>query len=134
MLAAMIETVPLTADHVRRFFALLEARDWAALRPLVADDLVYEVPQTRERVRGRGAWLRFCAELAGDWHLAVERVVVDPAAGEAAVVLLASLHGEALDNVAWLSFDGTGHVSRFVDRWPEAYEPPADRPDVVERY
>ena len=81
MIPAMNGTI--TADHVRRFFTLLEARDWAALRPLVADDLVYEVPQTRERVRGGDAWIRFCAEFAGDWHLAVDRVVVDPADLEA---------------------------------------------------
>ena len=130
----MIGTDPLTADHVRRFFALLEARDWTALRPLVADDLVYEVPQTRERVRGGDAWIRFCAEFAGDWHLAVDRVVVDAAAGEAAVEILAALGGVPLDNVAWLTFDEAGRVRRFVDRWPEAYEPPAGRPDVVERY
>ena len=134
MIGRMTETVALTADHVRRFFALLEARDWAALRPLVADDMVYEVPQTRERVRGGDAWIRFCVEFAGDWHLSVDRLVVDAATREAAVEILASLDGEPADNVAWLTFDDAGRVLRLVDRWPEAYEPPANRPDVVERY
>jgi ketosteroid isomerase-like protein len=36
-------------DYVDR----LERRDWAGLSDLLADDVVYEIPQTRERVRGR---------------------------------------------------------------------------------
>ncbi len=121
------------ADLVHRVYGLLEARAWDDLRPLLADDLLYDVPQTRERVRGADAWLRFCAEFPGDWHLAVDRVVVDPATGEAAIVVRALQDDEELANLAFLRFDDFGRLVSLVDWWPEPYDPPPGRPPVVER-
>ena len=56
-------------DVVAAYWAAAEARDWAGFAGLVAEQVVYEVPQTRERVRGRAAYIRFTAEgfpMAGD--------------------------------------------------------------------
>ena len=39
-----------TSDLAKRFLATLEARDWGAWSALLADDVVYEMPQTRERI------------------------------------------------------------------------------------
>lgn len=127
-------SVQISADDVRRFFTLLEARAWDDLRALVADDLVYEVPQTRERIRGATAWLQFCADFPGEWHLAVDRVVLDPVEREAAVVVAASLDGTPLPNLALLRFDDAGLVTRLEDWWPEPYEPPSRGTAAVERY
>ena len=56
-------------DVVAAYWAAAEARDWDRFGALLADDVVYEAPQTRERVRGRAAYLRFNAEgFPGDWH------------------------------------------------------------------
>jgi hypothetical protein len=61
---------------VADYWAAAEARDWDAFGALLAQDVVYEVPQTRERVSGRDAYVRFNAEgFPGDWHLAVQRIV-----------------------------------------------------------
>src|SRR5215469_10069244 len=61
---------------VTAYWAAVEARDWETLAGLVAGDVFYEVPQTRERVRGREAYVRFCAEgFPGEWHITVERAV-----------------------------------------------------------
>ncbi len=34
----------------RRYIETMEARDWEAWTALLAEDVVYEMPQTRERV------------------------------------------------------------------------------------
>src|ERR1035438_10620528 len=61
---------------VADYWAAAEARDWTAFGALLAGDVVYEAPQTRERVNGREAYIRFNSEgFPGDWHLAVERIV-----------------------------------------------------------
>ena len=61
---------------VAGYWAAAEARDWPAFGRLLAEDVVYEVPQTRERVSGRDAYVRFNAEgFPGGWHLAVQRIV-----------------------------------------------------------
>jgi predicted ester cyclase len=58
------------------YWAVAEARDWDAFGRLLADDVVYEGPQTRERVRGRDAYVRFNVEgFPGAWHLEVQRIV-----------------------------------------------------------
>jgi ketosteroid isomerase-like protein len=60
---------------VAAYWAAAEARDWATFAGLLAEDVVYEGPQTRERVRGRDAYLRFNAEgFPGGWHLHVQRI------------------------------------------------------------
>ena len=47
-------------------------RDWVAFGELLAEDVVYEGPQTRERVRGRANYVRFNVEgFPGDWRLVV---------------------------------------------------------------
>ena len=60
-------------DYVDR----LERRDWPGLAGLLTDDVVYEMPQTRERIRGKDAFLQFNVEYPGDWHMRVRRVVAD---------------------------------------------------------
>ena len=56
-------------DLAERFIASLEARDWAAWAALLHPDVIYEIPQSRERIRGRDRYLRFNQEYPGDWHL-----------------------------------------------------------------
>jgi ketosteroid isomerase-like protein len=119
-------------DVVAAYWAAAEARDWAAFGALLADDVVYRGPQTRERVRGRDAYVRFNVEgFPGEWHITVQRIVgADPHAA------------------SWIEFtgpDGTqtglcffeladGRIVRITDFWPEPYELPASRTHLVERY
>ena len=49
-----------------RFIASLEARDWEAWAALLHPDVIYEIPQSRERIRGRDRYLRFNQEFPGD--------------------------------------------------------------------
>ena len=52
-------------DIAERFIASLEARDWEAWAALLHPDVVYEIPQSRERIRGRDRYLRFNQEYPG---------------------------------------------------------------------
>ena len=55
----------------------LEARDWDGLTSLLAEDIVYEMPQTQERIVGREMFVRFNVEYPSEWHLAIRRVVAE---------------------------------------------------------
>jgi hypothetical protein len=122
-----------SADQaVAAYWAAIEARDWGTLVGLVAPEVFYEVPQTRERVSGREAFVRFCAEgFPGEWHITVERAV-----------------GQGQQAASWVRFSGAsgiepgltffdlgddGRITRVTDFWPEPYEPPANRAHLVER-
>ena len=117
---------------VRAYVERTEHRDWPGLGQLLAEDVVYEMPQTRERIRGRPAFLQFNMDYPGDWHLELRRVVAD--GREAAAWLDARVDGERQDVCVWFDLSADGLISRVVDYWPEPYDPPAGREHLVERW
>jgi ketosteroid isomerase-like protein len=120
------------AATVRRYWAAAEARDWPAFAATLADDVVYEAPQTRERVRGREACVRFNREFPGDWHVTLEEVVADDAAAVSRGDF--TIGGEAMTGICFFTFDADGLVRTARDYWPEPYEPSSDRAHLAERY
>ena len=120
-------------EVVAAYWAAAEATDWAAFGSLVAEDVVYELPQSRERVRGRPAYVRFNAEgFPGDWHLEVERIT----GGErdAASMVRFSAAGAAQPGLCFFDLGPDGLITRITDYWPDPYEPPANRAGLAERY
>jgi ketosteroid isomerase-like protein len=125
----------MTSAHevIAAYWAAAEARDWDAFGAMLADDVVYRGPQTREQVVGREAYIRFNVEgFPDDWHIAVQQVV-----------------GEGLHGASWIEFTGRestqpglcffdlqddGRITRITDFWPDPYELPASRAHLVERY
>jgi hypothetical protein len=65
--------LPVVPSAIVADIETMEARNWEAWTALLAEDVVYEVPQTRERVSGRAALLRFNQEYPGDWHHLTEQ-------------------------------------------------------------
>jgi ketosteroid isomerase-like protein len=119
-------------EVVAAYWVAAEARDWEAFGALLADDVIYRGPQTREQVRGRDPYVRFNAEgFTYDWHLTVQRIV-----------------GEGQHAASWIEFtgpDGTqpglsffdlndGKITAITDFWPAPYELPASRAHLVDRY
>ena len=120
-------------EVVAAYWAAAEARDWDAFGALLADDVVYRGPQTREQVRGRDPYVRFNVEgFPYDWHLTVDRIV-----------------GEGQRAASWIEFTGPagtqpglcffdladdGKIAVITDFWPDPYELPASRAHLVERY
>jgi hypothetical protein len=120
-------------EVIAAYWAAAEARDWDAFGALIADDVVYRGPQTREQVRGKEAYLRFNIEgFAYDWHLAVQEIV-----------------GEGSRAASWVDFTGPegtqpglcffelgedGLIAEITDFWPDPYELPESRAHLVERY
>jgi ketosteroid isomerase-like protein len=127
-----VDHTSVTRQTARDYVDRLEHRDWSGLAALLTDDVVYEMPQTRERIRGKDAFLRFNAEYPGDWHLHVRRVVADGRV--AALWLDVRLGADQLDACVWLEVSEPGLINRIVDYWPAPYDPPPGREHLVERY
>lgn len=120
-------------DVVAAYWAAAQARDWAAFGDLVAEDVVYEAPQTRERVRGRAAYLRFNKEgFPGDWQLTVQRIVGQ--GQQAASWIEMSDAGDRYPGLCFFDLGEDGRITRITDFWPEPAELPASRAGLVERY
>lgn len=127
--------LPVTDAHavVAAYWAAAEARDWQSFGGLLADDVVYEGPQTRERVRGRDAYVRFNVEgFPGEWHIEVKRIVAE---GPYAASWIDFTGSEGTQpGLCFFELDGAGLITRISDFWPDPYELPASRAHLVDRY
>ena len=103
-------------ELVTRFVASLEARDWDAWAQLLDPAVVYEIPQSLERIRGRDTYLRFNREYPGDWHLRPKVVIADERHGVAWFEW--SLDGRSDDAMAFFEFAGGLISIRSGLQWP----------------
>jgi ketosteroid isomerase-like protein len=117
---------------VEDFIRSLEGRDWNAWLALLDPDVVYELPQSRERIRGRDRYLRFNQEFPGDWHLELKVAIADDRNGVAWFRWRVGDTGPD-DAMAFLTFSD-GVITSVTDFWPEPYEPPSGREHLVERW
>ncbi|MFD7745377.1 nuclear transport factor 2 family protein [Streptomyces sp. NPDC059698] len=128
-------------EAVETYWTAAEARDWDAFGATLAEEVVYELPQTRERISGRERYVRFNREYPGDWHVRVERIVADAEGRQAAARTGFTVTGgqeggppQELDAIHFFTFDEDGLITGVTDFWPESYEPPAGREHLVERH
>lgn len=129
---------------VERFWATAEARDWPAFTETLAEDIVYELPQTRERIRGRERYVEFNREYPGEWHARIERIVAEPRhpgqlgqPGQREQVVSwthVTVGPEEMYAISFFTGDEDGRITAVTDFWPEPYEPSAGREHLVERY
>ena len=120
-----------TKELVEQFVDRMERRDWPGFAKLLAAELIYEVPQTRERIIGRERYVTFNAEFPGDWHIEPEVILTDD--HDACVRFAWTQHGETSTGIAFFEVDA-GVITKVTDFWPHPYEPPPGREHLVERY
>jgi ketosteroid isomerase-like protein len=125
--------MPDTVDIARRYLGAIEARDWDSWLTLISPEVVYELPQSRERIRGREGFLSFNTSYPGDWHLEEKLVLGDESR---AVIWVAWRAGDdSGDAQMFLELDDAGRITRVTDFWPEPYDPPQRPAEVpVERW
>jgi hypothetical protein len=93
--------------------------------------MVYEIPQTRERVRGRAAYIDFNKTYPGEWTLALVRLIAD--SQQAVSQIAFRVNGQEQTGITFFEFRD-GLIHHIVDFWPESYEPPLRHSTLVERY
>ncbi|WLQ42266.1 nuclear transport factor 2 family protein [Streptomyces laculatispora] len=126
-----------TADPratVESYWTAAGLRDWDAFAATLADEVLYDLPQTRERIRGKERYVSFNREYPGEWRVRVERIVADRDGGQVAVRTLFTVGAREMPAIHFFTFDAEGRISEITDFWPEPYEPPAGREHLVERY
>jgi ketosteroid isomerase-like protein len=121
-----------TRAIVRAYVERAEARDWEGFGALLTDDVVYEMPQTRERIPGKQGLLRFNQAYPGDWHLRIRRIVAD--GRYAAAWLDTNVGDDYQDACIWFELTDDGRIAKVTDYWPDPFEPPWRREHLVERW
>ncbi|MFJ4855812.1 hypothetical protein [Streptomyces sp. NPDC088730] len=72
----MTTTADLRAT-VGSYWTAADLRDWDTFAATLADDVLYDLPQTRERIRGKERYLSSNRDCPGDRRESVERTVAD---------------------------------------------------------
>ena len=120
-------------EVVAAYWAAAEARDWKAFGALLAGDVIYRVPLTREQFSGRDPRIRFNVEgFPYDWHITVQRIVAE--GQHAASWIEFTGHEGTQPGLCFFELDKDGKIALITDFWPEPYELPASRAHLVERY
>ncbi|MDI3288503.1 nuclear transport factor 2 family protein [Polyangium sp. 15x6] len=116
---------------VRSVWEGMEARNWGAVRRLVADDVVVTWPQTRERIRGGDAFVEVNRTYPGDWHITVEEVLAE---GERAAARVTIVLGENVFYASGFYRVRHGRIVEATEMFGDPGEPPYDRSHLTERY
>jgi hypothetical protein len=97
------------------FVEAMNARNWPALRELLAPDLVFELPQRGERIDGRDRYLAFNAEGGGEWRIEPTVILADDTDG----CLQFRWHDAEGDSLAmaFFTFAG-GRIATITDFFP----------------
>jgi len=118
-----------TRAIVTQYFDRMSERDWDGFAQVLADDVVYEMPQTGERITGRDRLVQFNQEYPGDWRLTVTRLIAD---GSTAAGSMNFTAGDE-ELVGLVYFEVVGDViARITDFWPEPYGAPPGREHLTE--
>jgi len=121
-------------DVVRAYWEAANERRWDDFAALLAEDVLYEVPQSRERVRGRAAYLRFNQDgFPGLWRLEIVEVV-GTGRRAASWIDFTNADGTNQPGLCFFELDDAGRIARITDFWPDPYEPPSERAHLVERF
>ncbi len=110
-----------TRDLILRHWRLANARQWDAFETLLAPDLGYEVPQTREYIDSGPGYSEMFRTWPGDWTATVQHLVCD---GDKAVCVIDfAVAGATMTGISIFERRG-GLIVKVTDYWPEPYEPP----------
>lgn len=116
---------------VREFWRLMETNDFHAVKAVLADELVVEWPQSRERLRGPENFARMNAEYPakGRWRFRINELV----AAEGRVVTQVSVtDGEqTAEPISFFTVAGD-RIVRMVEYWPEPFPAAENRRHLVE--
>jgi ketosteroid isomerase-like protein len=120
-----------TTELIRAYVERLEARDWDGFAAVLHPDVVYRMPQSREVVRGRDAYLRWNQEYPDVWHLRLAEVYGDPTGGAARLDVDDSRESGPITALVFFRV-ADGQVREVTDWWPEPFDPPAGRSHLAE--
>lgn len=114
---------------VEQLWAAFDVFDFEAAGKLVSDDFVCELPQSRERIRGRENFVSFNATYPGRWRTRVERIV---ACGDTVVTDVALWSGDETARAISFFELHDGKIVKETDYWPDPFAAPASRAQWVE--
>lgn len=120
-----------TRDIVLQHWQAANARDWPRFAAVLAPELVYAVPQTRERVSSAAGYLEFFQTWPGNWRAEIVTLTAD---AERAVTTIDFVTDAGRETGISFFELRDGLITKITDYWPAPYDPPPRMTTRVERY
>lgn len=119
---------------VREFWRLMASNDFASVAAVLAEDLVVEWPQSKERIRGSKNFIQVNAEYPahGPWKFTVNRLVAGDGDGEVVTQVSVSDGVQTAEPISFFTVRG-GKITRMVEYWPEPFQPATNRQQLTEQ-
>ncbi len=118
-------------EVVREFWRLMASNDFTSVATVLDQGYVLEWPQTKERIRGPGRFVKMNAEYPanGPWVFEINHIV----GSESDAVSDVSVT-DGVQHARCISFFtvANGKITKQVEFWPEPYTAPANRKHLVE--
>ena len=118
-------------ESIKKYWKTVNLRDWETFESLLHENIIYDLPQSRERIHGRVAFREFNAAYPGDWTLEIVRLVGDE--NQAVSQINFQVNDEEQPGISFFEFRN-GLIYRIVEFWPAPYEPPVRQSHSIERY
>ena len=124
-------STPAAVEIVQEFWRLMATNEFQSVAAVLDSEFVLEWPQSKERIRGAGQFVRMNQEYPanGRWAFTINRLV----GSECEAVSDVSIT-DGVQTPRAISFFTTrqGKITRIVEFWPEPYPAPANRAHLVE--
>lgn len=112
---------PETRRIVEHHWRAANARDWERFATLLAPQLRYEVPQTREYLDSGVGYLELFRTWPGNWSARTKTLICEGA--QAVCIIDFDVDGETMTGISVFEVEGN-LITRVTDYWPAPYEPP----------
>lgn len=116
-------------EIVEMFWHAFDTFNFEEAGRLLHDNFVFELPQSKERVRGRANFVAFNVNYPGRWRIAIQRLV---ASGDEVVTeITASFEQQALTAISFFRIQH-GKIIHIREFWPEPFPAQSWRAQWVE--
>lgn len=120
-----------TAEIIAQHWDYANQGDWQKFKDLLADDLYYEVPQTREYLHGAIAYLDLFQTWPGPWRAEIKEVICET--NKAISIIDFHSQTEIMRGLS-IFYLQNGKITQVTDYWPEEYEPPQRHSSYLKRH
>lgn len=119
-----------TRTLILRHWDLANKRQWAEFQTLLAADLAYEVPQTREYIESGQGYFEMFRTWPGNWKATIKHLVCD---GDKAVCVIDfEVDADTMTGISVFELRA-GKIVKVTDYWPAPYDPPPRETTYLKR-
>ncbi|MGV7222757.1 MAG: nuclear transport factor 2 family protein [Nitrospinales bacterium] len=120
-----------TEAIIGKYWNAVNDRDWLTFMDLLAEDITYVLPQTREKIQGRLAFKSFNETYPGNWTLSVTTLVSGE--NQAASIIAFVDNEEEQIGISFFELKD-GLIQSITEYWPTPYQPPTRNFEYIERF